>query len=49
MLALFTIVWYAAVDLRQTWIWAASGIVVGLLILAVFALFEKRRDEIRGW
>ena len=45
-LALFTVVWYAAVDLRQTWLWWACGIVAGLLILAVFALFEKKRLEV---
>ncbi|WP_435015630.1 hypothetical protein TA3x_003174 [Tundrisphaera sp. TA3] len=45
-LALFSIIWYAAVDLRQTWLWAASGVVAGVVILAVFALFEKKRLEI---
>src|SRR5204862_7340563 len=30
-LSLFTIIWYAAVDLRQTWIWSVSGIVAGIL------------------
>jgi hypothetical protein len=55
-LALFTIVWYAAVDLHQTWLWAASGIVAGLVILALFALFEKKREDVlrmveqlKGW
>jgi hypothetical protein len=46
VLALFTIIWHAAVDLDQTWIWAASGIVVGFLILALFAMFEKKRQEV---
>lgn len=45
-LSLFTIIWYAAVDLHQTWLWAASGIVAGVLILAIFALFEKKRQDI---
>jgi hypothetical protein len=45
-LSLFAIVWYAAVDLRQTWLWSASGIVAGILILALFALFEKKRQEV---
>ena len=55
-LSVFAMIWYAAVDLRQTWLWAASGIVAGILILAAFALFEKRRrdvmdvvDRIRQW
>jgi hypothetical protein len=45
-LALFTVIWYAAVDLRQTWLWWACGIVAGLLILALLALFEKKRQEV---
>jgi hypothetical protein len=45
-LALFTIIWYAAVDRDQTWIWYASGIVAGVLILALFAVFEKKRQEV---
>jgi len=45
-LSIFAMIWHAAVDLRQTWLWAASGIVVGILILVVFAVFEKRRRAI---
>jgi hypothetical protein len=44
-LALFTIVWYAAVDLQQTWIWYACGIAAGVLLLVLSALFEKLRQE----
>jgi hypothetical protein len=47
-LALLTIIWHAAVDLHQTWIWWASGIVLGLLILAMFAVFEKKRQDVLG-
>ena len=43
--ALFSIIWYAAVDLHQTWLWAASGVVSGILILVLFGLFEKKRHE----
>jgi hypothetical protein len=45
-LALFTIIWYAAVDLDQTWIWYASGILLGLAILVLFGIFEKKRQNI---
>ena len=38
-------IWYGAVDLAQTWVWWASGIVLGLAIFALFALFEKRRND----
>ena len=46
MLSLLTIIWYAAVDLDQTWIWAVSGIITGVLIIALFAVFEKKRQEV---
>jgi hypothetical protein len=46
LLALLTIIWHAAVDLEQTWLWAASGVVTGVLIIAVFAVFEKKRQEV---
>ena len=45
--ALLSILWYAAVDLEQTWIWYVSGIVLGAVILVVFALFEKRREDLK--
>ena len=49
-------IWHAAVDRAQTWVWWASGIVLGAAILTLFALFEKRRndvlrviEEIKAW
>jgi hypothetical protein len=45
-LVIFAQIWHAAVDRAQTWVWWASGIVLGALILAVFALFEKRRNDV---
>ena len=39
-------IWYAAVDLRQTWIWYACGVALGAAIIALFALFEKRRGDV---
>ncbi len=45
-LAMFTVIWYAAVDLEQTWIWWACGILLGLAILLLLAFFEKRRQDI---
>jgi hypothetical protein len=47
-LALFTIIWHAAVDLEQTWIWYAVVVAAGIVILAVFAVFEKKRQEMLG-
>jgi hypothetical protein len=42
----FTMIWRAAVDYRHTWVWYVSGIVLGAAILALFALFEKRRNDV---
>jgi hypothetical protein len=41
----FAQIWHAAVDRHQTWLWWASGIVLGVMILILFALFEKRRND----
>jgi ribosomal protein L40E len=46
LVSISTIIWYAAVDLGQTWVWSVSGIVAGILIIALFALFEKKRDDL---
>jgi hypothetical protein len=48
LLDLFAMIWHAAVDRAQTWLWYASGIVLGAAILAVFAVFEKRRIRPRA-
>ena len=44
-IAMLTIIWHAAVELQMTWIWWVSGIVTGVFIIALFGLFEKKRDE----
>ena len=46
VLDIVTMIRYAAEDLEQTWIWYASGIVLGAAIIAVFAIFEKRRHDL---
>jgi hypothetical protein len=45
-LVIFSMIWHAAVDLYQTWVWWASGIVLGVAILTLFAVFEKRRQDV---
>jgi hypothetical protein len=45
-LVVFAQIWHAAVDRAQTWVWWACGIVLGVAILALFALFEKRREDV---
>jgi len=44
-LALLTMIYHAAHDLHQTWVWYASGIVLGAIIIAGFAVMEKKRTE----
>ncbi len=46
LLSLLTVIWYAAVDLHQTWLWAVTGIVAGVMIVVVFAVFEKQRQKV---
>jgi hypothetical protein len=46
VLVIFARIWHAAVDLRQTWVWWASVIALGAAILALFAVFEKRRTDV---
>ncbi|HKB05991.1 MAG TPA: hypothetical protein VKD90_27600 [Gemmataceae bacterium] len=46
MLDVFAMIWHAAVDRAQTWVWYASGIILGALILALFAVLEKRRNDV---
>lgn len=44
--SLLSVIWHAAVDLHQTWLWYVTGIVVGVLILVLFAFFERKRQEV---
>lgn len=47
LLDVFSMIWHAAVNREQTWVWYASGIVLGAIILALFAILEKRRNDVR--
>jgi hypothetical protein len=46
IVALLTIIWHAAIHQQRTWILWVAGIVSGALIIALFGLFEKRRDDV---
>lgn len=55
-LDILSMIWHVAVDHYQPWLWWVSGIALGVAILALFAVFEKRRndvlrlvEEIRRW
>jgi hypothetical protein len=39
-------IWHAAVDRQQTWVWWVSGIVLGIAIITLFAIFEKRKQDV---
>jgi hypothetical protein len=46
LLDIVAIIWHAAVDLEQTWIWYVCLIAVGAAIITLFGLFEKRRNNL---
>jgi hypothetical protein len=48
VLDIATMIWHAAIGLRHMWILWAAGIVLGAAILTLFALFEKRRNDMLG-
>lgn len=55
-LVIFSQIWHAAVQRGHVWVWYASGLVLGAAMFALFALFEKRRndmirllDDFRNW
>ena len=48
MLSLVSMVWHAARNIGHVWPWWAFGIVLGLAILTLFGLFERKRNEFVG-
>jgi Na+/H+ antiporter NhaD/arsenite permease-like protein len=46
LVAILTVIWYAAIEQERTWILWVAGIVTGVLIIALFGVFEKRRDDV---
>jgi hypothetical protein len=46
LVVILTMIWHAAVGHHQIWVWWVSGIVLGAAIIGLFALFEKRRNDI---
>lgn len=56
LLSIVSMVWHAAQALDHVWPWWAFGILLGLAILTIFGLFERRRNqmltvvgELRHW
>ena len=48
LLALVTIVWHASAMYGMTWLWYVAGICLGSAIIAIFAVFEKKRAQMLG-
>ena len=46
LLAIVMMINYASVNFDWTWLWYVAGIVTGALIIAMFAVFEKKRNEV---
>ncbi len=45
LLAMVTMIWSASVNLGWEWLWSVIGIVLGVLIIYTFAIFERKRGE----
>jgi hypothetical protein len=46
LVVVFAQIWHAAVDRGNTWLWWVCGILLGVAILTLFAVFEKHRNEV---
>ncbi len=46
-LVVFRMIWHAAVEREQTWVWWACGIVLGILVLTLFAVLERCGQQVR--
>jgi hypothetical protein len=46
LVVILTMIWHAGVDRHQTWVLWSAGIVLGVAILTLFGIFEKRRNEV---
>jgi len=48
LLSVISMVWHAQ-RAQGVWVWWAFGICLGICILVIFGLFEKKRPEITAW
>ena len=46
LLAIATMIKYASVNFGWTWLWYVAGIATGAVIIATFAILEKRRADV---
>ncbi|MGI8979196.1 MAG: hypothetical protein ACR2FY_08220 [Pirellulaceae bacterium] len=47
LMAMISMVWHAARVFEQTWPWWAFGFGMGIALLVLFALFEKKKEEVK--
>ncbi len=45
LMSIIAMVWHAAHALHQPWPWWTFGLVMGVVIMVIFGLFEKRRND----
>ncbi len=48
LLSLLAMVWHATASLGWPWLWWIVGLAAGIVLLTVFALFEKQREKMLG-
>jgi len=48
-LSIVSMVWHAARLIEHVWPWFAFGMGLGVCILALFGLFELKREELKSW
>jgi len=46
LISIVAMIWHASANFGWTWLWYVTGIMVGLGIILLFALFEKKRSEL---
>jgi len=46
LVVVFSMIWHAAVVGERMWVWWACGIGLGVIILIMFAVFEKHRNGV---
>jgi hypothetical protein len=44
LLSIVTMIWYASVNFGWTWLWYVFGILTGITIILMFAVFEKKKN-----
>jgi len=47
LMAMINMVWHAAAFIEQTWPWWAFGFSLGIALLVLFAVFEKKKEEVK--